>query len=124
MNSNSRLLLKFGLVVVLSCSILSSSFAGWFGFRNDTKEQVVVQETIVVNGIARPGKPESLNSGDSVRDSQSCPSNQRKFTIYDPKGTVLYSNTFPCPAMNENILYLIKKDMKGKITVEPVKSKK
>jgi hypothetical protein len=124
MNSNSRLFLKFGLVCALFFAVVSSSVAGWFGFRNDTKGQVVVQETITVNGVARPGKPESLNSGDSVRDSQICPNNQRKFTIYDPKGNVLYTNTLPCPGMNENILYVIKTDTKGKITVEPVKSKK
>jgi hypothetical protein len=124
MNPNSRLYLKFGLAGVLALTILTSSFAGWFGFRNDTKETVVVQETVVVNGVARPGKPEKLNSGDSVRDSQICPNNQRKFTIYDSKGNVLYTNLLPCPAANENILYAIKLDAKGKIALDPIKSKK
>jgi hypothetical protein len=118
------LALRFLAVLLVGIGLTSTGFAGWLGFRNDTKEQLVVQETVVVNNAPRPGKPQALNSGDLVRDSQIGPGNQRKFTIYDPKGKPLYTGMFPCPAADENILYLIKTDAKGAIVIEPIKSKK
>ena len=121
----SLIQLKFWLSLVIVIGLGSSSlFAGWLGFRNDTKDQLVVQETTVVNNVARPGKPQSLNSGDVVRDSQVCPANQRKFTIYDAKGNAIHTGMFPCPGANENILNVIKLDAKGNVTIEAVTFKK
>jgi hypothetical protein len=117
--------MKLWLALLIVCLLgPSSAFAGWLGFRNDTKIALVVQETIVVNNVPRPGKPEKLGAGDTVRDLQACPNPQRKFTIYDAKGQQLYTGVFPCPAANENVLFAIKMDAKGKITIEPIKSKK
>jgi hypothetical protein len=106
-------------LVVLAAADLN---AGWMGFRNDTKETVVVQETIVVNGKEKPGRPQRLNTGEAVRDTQ-CQA-QKQITIYNAKDTTtpIFTGNFACPAANENVLYIIKTDAKGVITVEPIKT--
>jgi len=109
----------------VACALLGvrETHAGWMGFRNDTKETVIVQETIVVNGQAKPGRPQRLSSGEAVRDTQ-CVGGVRKMTVYDADkpNQPLFSGNFACPAANENLLYVIKSDGRGGITIETVKS--
>jgi hypothetical protein len=99
------------------------ALAGWMGFRNDTKDTIVIQEILVVGGKPKAGKPQRLFAGEAVRDTQ-CVGAQRKIYIYDTKNpnTPLLTDDFRCPAANENILYVIKSDGKGGITVETVKT--
>jgi hypothetical protein len=98
-------------------------FAGWMGFRNDTKDTIVIQETLNIGGQARPGKPQRLFVGDAVRDTPAA-GGQRRISIFDPNNPnqPIYSSNFPCPAANENILYSIKRDAKGAVSIESIKS--
>ena len=111
------------LGVAVALSSAAPSFAGWMGFRNDTKDTIVIQETMVVNGLPKVGRPQRLFAAEAVRDAQ-CVGGQRKFSVFDPKNPnhPIYTGTFPCPALNENILYSLKSDGKGGITVEAIKS--
>jgi hypothetical protein len=111
------------LGVAIALAGASSVFAGWMGFRNDTKETIVIQESIVVNGQLRPGKPQRLFTGEAVRDTQGGVG-QRTINVFDPKkpNQPIFTGNFPVPAPNENILYLLKSDGKGGITIETVKT--
>ena len=124
MSFSPRYFWKIGLLgVLLALAGSNSAFAGWMGFRNDTKDTIVVQETIIVNGQLKQNKPQRLFTGEAVRDTQ-CTGPQRKISIFDPKNpnTPIFTGNVPCPAANENILYLIKADGKGDITMDVIKT--
>ncbi|MCE9533349.1 MAG: hypothetical protein K8T89_19820 [Planctomycetes bacterium] len=110
------------LGVLFALGEVGAAFAGWMGFRNETNDTIVIQETIIVNGMPRPGKPQRLFAGEAVRDTQ-CSGSVRKITITDPKNPnqILYTGNLPCPGTNENILYVVKTDAKGSVTVEAIK---
>jgi hypothetical protein len=42
--------------------------AAWITFQNDTKETIVVQEIVTVNGKAVAGKPVTLQPGETLRE--------------------------------------------------------
>lgn len=117
----------FGLCLLLGVAIplvdARSAFAGWMGFRNDSKETIIIQETVQVGGQTRPGRPQRLFAGEAVRDTPAA-GGQRRITIFDPNNAnqPIYSANFPCPAANENILYCIKRDAKGVVSIDAVKS--
>jgi hypothetical protein len=113
--------LFFGLIAL---AVPASASAGWMGFRNDTNLTLVVQEVVVVNKQVRTGKPQRLASGDVIRDSQVCPSGERRFSIYDLRNTKrpLLTDDFACPQGGENVLYTIRIDAKGQLSVESVKT--
>jgi hypothetical protein len=98
------------------------AFAGWMGFRNDTPDVLVIQETVVVNGQSRPGRAHRLAAGEAVRDTQ-VNGGQKLISIFDPRQPAqpVYSSVFACPAGNENLLYLIKSGRNG-IAIEPVRT--
>jgi hypothetical protein len=108
------------LVVLASADFV---FAGWMGFRNDTKDTIVIQETMTVNGQPKLSQPQKLLVGQAVRDTLNVGA-QRRFSIYDPKNpnVPIYTGNFNCPAANENILYILKPDGKGGITVDVSKT--
>ncbi len=99
-------------------------FAGWMGFRNDTKASIVIQETLIINGRAIVGKPQKLSSGETVRDIQFNVLGFRQITIYDAKNpkTPIYMGNFPCPGLRENVLYSLRMDKTGKIVVEAIRT--
>lgn len=109
------------LAVAVTALLLgpASAFAGWMGFRNDTGQPVVVQETYATG---RTGRPQKIYANETIRDTPPAAGAVRKFTIYDAAkpGAVLASGTFPAPGATENILYVIKKDSRGAISIEPV----
>ncbi len=118
----------FGFSAFLGVSIVlvvdaSSVFAGWMGFRNDTKDTIVIQETVVIGGQPRPGRPQRLFTGEAVRDTPP-PGGQRRISVYDAANSnqPIYSGNIPCPAANENILYCIKRDPKGGVAIDAIKS--
>jgi hypothetical protein len=116
-----RLIGLAGLVIALTGA--DTANAGWMSFRNDTKDTIVIQETVIVGGQPRPGRPQRLFTGEAVRDTQFA-GPQRRISIFDSKNTnqPIYTGSFPCPAANENLLYSIKTDPKGGITIEAIKS--
>lgn len=99
------------------------SHADWMGFRNETGETLIIQETIHSNNVVRLGKPQKLLKGEAVRNTLTGTATKRRISIYDPKNPTkpLVCDDFPCPAPGENILYVIKSDGKGGITVEKEK---
>jgi hypothetical protein len=117
----------FGFFALLGVSTVlvdaSAVFAGWMGFRNDTKDTIVIQETVVIGGQPRPGRPQRLFTGEAVRDTPP-PGGQRRITVYDAAtpNQPIYSGNFPCPAANENLLYCIKRDRKGGIAVDVIRT--
>jgi hypothetical protein len=95
--------------------------AGWFGIQNETKQTIIVQETLAQG---RQGKPFKIPSEDRLRDTQGPNAGTRTFTVYnaDKPAVALITVNFPCPAANENVLYILKTDKEGKITIEAVKT--
>ena len=109
-----------GLVALMGAD---SVFAGWMGFRNDTKETIVIQETVVIGGQPRTARPQRLFAGEAVRDTP-LPGGQRRISVFDPANPnqPIYAGNFPCPAATENLLYCIKRDAKGGVSIEVIKS--
>jgi hypothetical protein len=122
-NSCSRW--KIGLVCLVVVLITpGATFAGWMGLKNDMNVTLVVQEIVVVNNQAKAGKPNKLAVGDVLRDTQFTPGGQRRFSIFDAANPnkPIYTGNFTCPKTNENVLYSIKPDGKGGVTVEVTKT--
>lgn len=97
--------------------------SGWMGFRNDTNLTLIVQETAPAGSNTRPGKPQKIFANETVRETPPA-GGQRTFTIKDAARPEkpLFTGRLPNPAANENVLYVIKSDGKGGLTVEPVSS--
>ncbi len=98
------------LVLVLAILLLSPAVgtAGWITISNDTKQTVVVQETITIHGQTRRCKPIKLAPGEVLREFQ--PSGgSKKLTVYD-NGLLarqLYSGTV---TWKDDTSYTIHKD--------------
>ena len=93
------------------------------GFRNDTSNTLVIQEAITEGKTPRFGQLQKLFSSETVRDTPQG-AGQRQFLIFDASkpDKPLYTGSFPTPAKNENILYVIKSDGKGGLTIEAMKT--
>ncbi|HEX3150215.1 MAG TPA: hypothetical protein VHR66_19210 [Gemmataceae bacterium] len=93
------------------------------GFRNDTALTLIVQETTPAGSTARPGKPQKIFANETVRETPPT-SNKRTFTIADSTkpDKPLFTGRLAGPAPNENVLYAIKSDGKGGLTVEAISS--
>jgi len=111
------------LGVLVALTAADSVFAGWMGFRNDTKDTIVIQETVLIGGQPRPARPQRLFVGEAVRDTPP-PGGQRRISVFDPNNLnqPIYAGNFACPAATENILYCIKRDAKGGVSIEAIKS--
>lgn len=67
----ARCLVRLLLLACLGTLLVpGSASAGWIALTNDTKQTVVVQETITVNGQARKCKPIKLAPGETLREFQ------------------------------------------------------
>jgi hypothetical protein len=112
------MLAAVGLAVLAAAPAEASG--GWMGFRNDTPATLVIQEKTVAS---RPGRPQKIFANETVRDTPPAGAS-RSFAIFDSDkpGKPLYTGRFPGPAAGENVLYVIKSDGKGGVTIEVVKS--
>jgi len=54
------------LALLICCTGAAS--ANWFTLKNDTGKPIVVQETVIVNGQVRRGKPTTLLAGETLRE--------------------------------------------------------
>jgi hypothetical protein len=54
------------VILIAFCS--SSTQAGWITINNDTNKGLVVQESVVVNGQTKRGKPINLLPGEKLRE--------------------------------------------------------
>lgn len=64
------------LVLILAAGLfgpVGRATAGWVTIKNETDHPVVVQDSCVVKGQVRRGKPIRLMPGEVVREYQSCP---------------------------------------------------
>ena len=111
------------LIAVICLAGPAQAAGGWMGFRNDTTGTLVVQETVSVGTGNRPGKPQKIFANETVRETPPA-GGQRTFTIADPAkpDKPLFTGRFASPAENENVLYAIKSDGKGGLTVEAITS--
>lgn len=111
------------LGVLITLSDVGAVFAGWMGFRNDTKDTIVIQEIVNIGGQPRLGRPQRLFAGEAVRDLTPA-GGQRRINVFDPNNPSqpIYSADFSCPGATENVLYSIKRDARGGIAIEAVKS--
>jgi hypothetical protein len=115
--------LRYTAAVAALVAIGDAASAGWMGFRNDTSNTLVIQEAISEGKAPRFGRLQKLFSSETVRDTPQG-TGQRQFLIFDANkpDKPLYTGSFPTPAKNENILYVIKSDGKGGLTVEALKT--
>ena len=115
----------FRLPALLTCLVcladVGPAAAGWMGFRNDTPATLVIQETVSVGGGSRPGRPQKVFANETVREAAPAGA-QRTFTIADATrpDRPLFTGRFPGPPAHENVLYVIKPDGKGGLTIEAV----
>jgi hypothetical protein len=88
------------------------------GFRNDTSLTLIVQET-----GSKAAKPQKIFANETVRDMPPAGA-QRTFAITDAAHPEkpLFTGKFATPAASENVLYVIKPDAKGGLTIEAVTS--
>jgi hypothetical protein len=113
---------RFRPLAFLAClavlAVAGRTDAGWMGFRNDTSLTLIVQEA-----GSRPAKPQKIFANETVRDTPPAGA-QRTFSIIDAAhpDKPLYTGKFNTPAANENVLYVIKPDGKGGITIETLSS--
>ena len=115
-----------GIIALGSLAILAEGnacHAGWMGFRNDSPSTLVIQETIGVGPVARSGKPQKLFANETIRDTPPATLATRQFQIFDSTkpDKPLFSGALTCPAANENVLFVIKSDGKGGLTIETTK---
>jgi hypothetical protein len=111
----------FTLATALLCSTFASAdpSSGWMGFRNQTGMTLLIQETYA-NG--RQGAAQKVFANEMIRDNPNM-AGQRKFTIYSAKDPdkPIYTGNFSCPNGRENVLYILKSDGKGGVSIESVK---
>ena len=118
---NNCLRRAMAVALALAMFVPSFVFAGWMGFRNETGQTLLIQETYTTG---RTGKPQKVFANETIRDTPPAAGVIRKFTIFDASkpDRVLATGTFPSPGANENLLYIIKTDAKGVLTIEPVQN--
>lgn len=89
----------------------------WITFKNTTHQVVVVQETVVCNGVTKRGKPLRLFPGETLREFQATPA-VRKFEVFDGRnpGKPLFAGDLNCLAAKP--IFTIASDGKA-VTVTP-----
>ena len=118
----SNTLRRFFACALLAITLApSSAFCGWMGFKNDTGKPLIIQENYA---SGRNGKPQKVFANETIRDTPPAAGVIRKFTIYDANkpDLILATGNFPAPGENENLLYVIKLDAKGAISIEPIQN--
>ncbi|MCS7020694.1 MAG: hypothetical protein NZ703_05820 [Gemmataceae bacterium] len=111
---------NLGLPLVGSCVLLlcaEIAVAGWITIKNQTGQTVILQETFVVAGQPRRGKPIQLVAGETVREFLPVPT-VKTVEIYDPTNPQrpLWSGKLSCK--NDVQTYVIT-SMNGQIIVQP-----
>jgi hypothetical protein len=89
--------MRKAVVVALILACAGSADASWMTIRNDTKQTVVVQETTLVNGQVRRGKPITLLPGESFREFLAGPT-VKKIDVLDIQNAnrPLWSGSLNC----------------------------
>jgi hypothetical protein len=111
---NPRVALVAALAVVLGSAGVAE--AAWVTIKNDTGKTIVVQETIVVNGQVKRGKPTSLLPGETIREFLPSPT-VKTIEVLDPQNQSLWSGSLNC---KEDTQTFSVSGGGGKIMVTPV----
>ena len=106
------------LALLLTAAAPASSWAGWFGLRNDLKAPVVVRSSVVTNRGVVSGRPKTLVAGEVAWDSVLLPGN-RVIQIYDANNREIYRKTIPI--MGDQF-FSIQMDPKAGVLLVPVKA--
>lgn len=111
-------------LLALFALILSTQAAeaNWLTIKNDTGKPVVIQETIIVNGQVKRGRPIPLLGGETNREFLPGPTVKR-IEVFDPANpnVPVWSGNLNCPAENQTYSVSI---AGGKVTVTQVQPKK
>jgi uncharacterized membrane protein len=72
--------------------------AAWLVIKNDSKQAIVVQETVIVNGKVKRGKPTNLLPGETVREYIPGPT-MKTIDLFNPQRPrqALWSGQLNCP---------------------------
>ena len=106
------------LALLLTAAAPASSWAGWFGLRNDLKALVVVRSSVVTNRGVVSGRPKTLVAGEVAWDSVLLPGN-RVIQVYDANNREIYRKTIPI--MGDQF-FSIQMDPKAGVLLVPVKA--
>jgi hypothetical protein len=104
------------LMVLLGCAGFAD--AAWVTIRNDTKQAIVVQETIVVNGKPKRCRPINLLPGETLRESIPGPVT-KQYEVFDAQNPnkSLWSGSLNCK--DETQTFSVS-GTAGKLIVTPV----
>jgi hypothetical protein len=107
------------LALLIVAAAPASSWAGWLGFRNDLKDTVTVQSSIVTaNRRAVPGRPKTMVAGEVAWEAVLLPGN-RIIQIYDSNRQLIYQKTIP---VTGDVFFSIQMDPKAGVLLVPVKA--
>ena len=108
------------LALLIVAAAPASSWAAWLGLRNDLKDTVIVQSSIVTaNRRPVPGsRPKRLVAGEVAWDAVLLPGN-RVIQIFDAKGVEIYRKTIP---VTGDVFFSIQMDPKLGVLLVPVKA--
>ncbi len=109
-------------VTMMICS--GDAVANWFTIKNDTGKPIVVQETLIVNGQVRRGKPTTLLAGETLREFLPGPTVKR-VEVYDPQtpNQATWSGNLNCKDENQTFSVSVAggKVVVGQATNTPLK---
>ena len=90
----------------------------WVTLKNNTRQVVVVQETVVCNGLVKRGKAIRLLPGETVREFQAAPA-VKKVEIFDGRspGKLLWSGNLNCSGSAQT--FTISSEIKGLTITTP-----
>jgi hypothetical protein len=110
-------LLAVTATLLAVAGLTGAADGGWITFKNNTQQVVVVQETVVCNGVTKRGKPIRMLPGETLREFQATPA-VRKYEVFDGRnpGKPLFSGSLNCLASQQT--FSIASDGKT-ITVTP-----
>jgi len=113
---------KFGMLALLLLAAAPvSSWAGWLGVRNDTKDTLRVQSLPVTprGGIAAITRAKEMAAGEVAWESLLVPGN-RMIRIYDSNRVLIYQKTIQVVG---DLFFSIQLDpMTNKILLVPIKA--
>jgi hypothetical protein len=110
----------FFLAVLVLGAAPAASQAGWLGFRNDTKNAVIVQTGVPVGALVRWGRPKVLQPGAIAWDAVLQPG-LRRVQVFDANQKPLYQDTIRCVG---DLYYSVQDDPAGGVKLVPIKTLK
>jgi hypothetical protein len=111
---NPLITLIAALAVVLGAA--GGAEAAWVTIKNDTGKTIVIQETIVVNGQVKKGRPTNLLPGETIREFLPGPT-VKKIEVLNAQNQSLWSGNLECK--DETELFSVSV-VGGKVTITPV----